>query len=106
MENNFEKVFYTENALISLEEIIEFYISEIGIPPEKVDEIVSNLFIKSDSLIENPFLNQIEPNLVDFGKEHRRIIVGNIKVIYRIDGDTIYVTDFFDVRRNPKKMKP
>jgi hypothetical protein len=106
VENNFEKVFYTENALISLEEIIEFYICEIGIPPEKVDKIVSNLFIKSDSLIENPFLNQIEPYLVDFRKEHRRLIVDNIKVIYRIEGKTIFVTDFFDVRRNPKKMKP
>jgi hypothetical protein len=94
VENDFKKIFYTESAITSLEEIKDFYIFEMGIPTEKVNSIIINLFLKSDALIVNPFVGQIEPYLVDFGKEHRRIIVGNIKVIYRIEGETILVTDF------------
>ncbi|MEO8068128.1 MAG: hypothetical protein ABI599_10590 [Flavobacteriales bacterium] len=35
----------------------------------------------------------------------RRWVVGNIKIIYHIDRDTILVTDIFDARQDPGKMK-
>jgi len=36
---------------------------------------------------------------------HRRAIEGHFKIIYRVEGETIYVTDFFDSRQDPAKMK-
>lgn len=39
------------------------------------------------------------------GKEHRRIIEGHYKIIYRVEGQAIYITDIFDSRQDPNKMK-
>jgi hypothetical protein len=36
---------------------------------------------------------------------YRRLVVGNFKVIYRIEKDLIYVTDIFDARQDPKRMR-
>ena len=37
--------------------------------------------------------------------EYRRLVVGNFKIIYRIEGEVIYVTDTFDARQDPKRMQ-
>jgi hypothetical protein len=37
--------------------------------------------------------------------DHRRWIVGDVKVNCRLGPDVLYVTDFFDSRQDPKKMK-
>jgi len=54
---------------------------------------------------DQPFAGQKEEFLEDMKLEHRRIVEGNYKIIYRIHGDTVYVTDIFDSRQNPIKMK-
>jgi len=86
VENEFKKIFYTESAITSLEEIKDFYIFEMGIPTEEVNNIIINLFLKSDALIVNPFVGQIEPYLVDFGKEHRRILLEILKSFIELRG--------------------
>jgi plasmid stabilization system protein ParE len=47
---------------------------------------------------------QEEEYLAHLGLGHRRLVVGHYKVIYRIEGETIYVTDIFDTRQDPSKM--
>jgi len=37
--------------------------------------------------------------------EHRRVIVGPLKIIYRIHGKTIYIPEIFDSRRDPETMQ-
>jgi hypothetical protein len=53
----------------------------------------------------NVHKGQHEPYLKNLNKGHRRLIEGHFKIIYRIEGDYIYVTDFFDARQDPEKMK-
>jgi len=36
---------------------------------------------------------------------HRRLVQSHYKIIYRIEGNTIYITDIFDSRQDPAKMK-
>lgn len=36
---------------------------------------------------------------------HRRVIVKNFKIVYRIENDLIVVNDIFDSRRDPDRMK-
>jgi plasmid stabilization system protein ParE len=48
---------------------------------------------------------QYEPHLEHLGEGHRRLVVGHFKVVYRIEGKTIFVTDIFDARQDPRKMK-
>lgn len=60
---------------------------------------------KLEWLKSNAFTGQLEPGLEDLGLQHRRVIVGPFKIIYRVVADRIIVTDIFDSRRDPKQMK-
>lgn len=52
-----------------------------------------------------PQLGSYEPYLEHKEEGHRRLVVGHFKVVYRLEGSTIYVTDIFDSRQDPGKMK-
>ncbi len=56
------KLVYTEQALESLKETIEF-IANQGISNDKLIEIRNQLLSRSESLIENPYLGQKEEYL-------------------------------------------
>lgn len=56
-------------------------------------------------LRKNPGGGQFEEGLEHLGLDHRRLLVGHFKIIYRVIGKTILVTDIFDSRRDPKGMK-
>jgi hypothetical protein len=47
----------------------------------------------------------LEEYLDHLGQAHRRVIEGNYKIIYKVTDDAIIVTDVFDTRQNPSKMK-
>lgn len=53
----------------------------------------------------NPYKGQLESYLEHLNLSHRRIIEGNYKIIYRVDSNTIFITDIFDSRQDPSKMK-
>jgi plasmid stabilization system protein ParE len=53
----------------------------------------------------DPYIGQQEEYLEHLGKDHRRLIEGNYKIIYRVQGEDIYITDIFDSRQDPSKMK-
>jgi len=72
---------------------------------EKVNETRDKILAKADKLLMNPYLGQQEEYLEHMGLSHRRVIEGNYKIIYRIEGETIVITDIFDSRQNPDKMK-
>jgi plasmid stabilization system protein ParE len=97
------KLFYTGQSLASLQESLDFFPPEV--PSEKVNEIRDQRLAKADRLLNNPTIGQREEYLEHLGQFHRRIIEGNYKIIYRIEGENIYVTDIFDSRQEPYKMK-
>ena len=79
------KVVITSQSLDRLEESLLFYIEELGIPIEKVSEIKTQLLNRARSLPESPYIGQLEPYLKKFNKNHRRLIQGNFKIIYRVE---------------------
>ena len=99
------RIIYTGQFFESLEESLQFLLKVQGVPLEKVLEIRNQLLDKADNLVINPHLGQYEEYLDHLEKGHRRLIEGNFKIIYRIESDCIYITDFFDTRQDPKKMK-
>jgi plasmid stabilization system protein ParE len=99
------KVIITNQSLDRLEELFSFYLEELELTLEKVAEIKTQLLTKARSLSKNAHKGQYEPYLKNLNKGHRRLIEGHFKIIYRIEGDYIYVTDFFDARQDPQKMK-
>lgn len=60
---------------------------------------------KLEWLKDNALSGQFEPELEELGLQHRRVIVGPFKIIYRVVSGRIIVTDIFDSRRDPKRMK-
>lgn len=99
------KVIYTNQSIYSLEESLRFSIDTQGLPPEKATSIIDQLFDRADSLARNPQKGQREEYLQHVQEDHRRIIEGHFKIIYKIIGESIYITDFFDTRQDPAKIK-
>ena len=98
-------VIYSDEAIISLRDSMQFYITELEMPLGKVIEIQDYVFERGDSLGLNPNMGSEEEYLVHLGKGHQRIIAGYFKIIYLILKDEVYVTDIFDTRQDPEKMK-
>jgi plasmid stabilization system protein ParE len=97
------KLVYTEQAIAGLQECLDLFKPEV--PVKKVNEIRDRILAKADRLLENPFMGQQEEYLEHLGQSHRRVIEGNYKIIYKVEGETIIVTDVFDSRQDPEKMK-
>ena len=97
------RLVYTEQALVSLEETLEFIATKVS--HEKLIEIRDRILDKADTLLLQPLKGQKEPFLEHLGFGHRRLVESHYKIIYRVVGEYIYVTDIFDSRQDPDKMK-
>jgi hypothetical protein len=72
---------------------------------EKLIEIRDQILNRADTLLLHPLNDQKEPFLEHLGLGHRRLVESHYKIIYRVAGENIYVTDIFDSRQDPDKMK-
>ena len=97
------KLVYTEQAIESLMEALEFIAPKVT--EEKLLAIRTKILDEAESLLKNPLKGQKEPCLEHLGLGHRRLLENHYKIIYRVDGDFIYITDIFDSRQDPEKMK-
>ncbi|MFP4557844.1 MAG: type II toxin-antitoxin system RelE/ParE family toxin [Bacteroidales bacterium] len=97
------KLVYTEQSLISLEEAIEFIAPKVS--HEKLIEIRDKILDAADKLLEQPFAGQREYLLDHLELGHRRLVEGHYKIIYRVADEYIFITDIFDSRQDPVKMK-
>jgi len=98
------KILYTEQALISLEESLEF-MAQTLVPYSKLIEIRKQILDAADSLSLHPLKGQKEQSLKHLGLDHRRLVSGHHKIVNRVIGEHIYITDIFDSRQDPEKMK-
>jgi len=55
-------------------------------------------------LSKNELIGGIEENLIGLNQGHRFLLIGNYKIIYKVVGNTVYITDVFDCRQNPQKI--
>lgn len=69
------------------------------------DKIRKSVFNSTRPLIKDPLIGVIEENLKDLKQGHRYLVEGNYKIIYKVFQNNIYITDIFDCRQNPQKMK-
>jgi plasmid stabilization system protein ParE len=97
------KLVYTEHALQSLEETLEFIAPKVS--HDKLIEIRDQILDTAETLLSQPLKGQSEPFLEHMGLDHCRLIKGHYKIIYRVIDEYIYITDVFDSRQDPDKMK-
>lgn len=84
--------------------IILIFLSDMGLSNQQII-VVREKILQAINLIEqHPEMGQIEPYLAHLKLNHRRIAVDYYKVVYRISGSYIFVTDLFDARQDPEKL--
>jgi len=96
------KILITDYAKEELRLIYEYYSIKASI--KVASKIKKDIISAIKNIAVNPLMFQIEDDLTELGKQHRRKVDGNYKIIYRIENEIIYVTDIFDARRNPDNM--
>lgn len=97
------QIVWTNFAISELKNIYLYYRMVAG---EKVaDKIRKSVFDATRRLIKDPLIGVIEENLQDLKQGHRYLVEGNYKIIYKVIQNTIYITDIFDCRQNPQRMK-
>jgi len=96
------KVIWTDFASNSLFEIYKFY-KEVA-SENVAQRIKLKIFIATRQLIKHPLTGQIETTLQKLGEDHRYLVEGNYKIIYKRVKEGILITDIFDTRQDPVKI--
>lgn len=96
------KVTWTKFAIDNLMAIFEFY-NEVA-NHKIASKIRDGLILESRRLLKNPESYQKELSLTRKDEGHRYLVKDNYKLIYKIIGDEIVITDVFDTRQNPSKI--
>ena len=97
------RIVWTQFAIDRLKEIFEYYAEYVN--KRVAHKIRTEILSASKYLEKHPESGQIEENLKFLKFTYRYILIGNYKLIYRIeDADVVLINDVFDVRRDPDKM--
>lgn len=93
---------FAENQLVG---IYNYYTKEASL--EIAQKIIFQIRDTTRLLANNPLLGKREELLLDRKETYRCLIVTNYKIIYAVDEHRMLVkiTDIFDVRQNPIKLK-
>ncbi len=99
------KVYWTHFAKTELKSIFDYY--KINVSLKIASSLVSGIVDKGDTLISLVKVGQKEEFLADRKEEFRYLIFKNYKIIYWINKNKnrVEITDVFDVRQNPLKLK-
>ncbi len=97
------QVIWTNFAISELKNIFLYY--RMVASDKVADKIRKSIFDSTRLLCKRPFTGAVEENLLDLKQEHRYLVVDNYKIIYRVTPSSIYITDIFDCRQDPLKMK-
>jgi len=98
MEVNFSE--WAENCL---KEIYRYYCNESN--PEKASEIVNKIIDRAETLVNNPTRGRLEEELKSLGKEHRYLLEYHYKIIYKLDGEIVTITDIFSNYQRPSRKQ-
>lgn len=96
------KIVWTDFAIKNLKEIFDYYSTRVNI---KVAHRIRLQILKSSRQLKyNPNSGSIEHSLISLDKNHRYLVSGNYKLIYRILDNQVIINDVFDTRQNPSNM--
>lgn len=97
------KVLWTKSALASLYDIYKYYKENVSITI--ACKLRDNILAVASQLDKHSHIGQIEELLKEMEGGHRYIVKDNYKIIYKIQTHKVYITDVFDTRQNPDKIK-
>lgn len=97
------KVIWSDFASDELKSIYEYYKEVASVKTAK--KIKSTIFEATKQLVKFSKSGTKEENLRELKEEHRYLVAGKYKVIYKVEDDIIYITDVFNCEQNPQKMR-
>ena len=95
-------IIWSDFASKMLLDIFEYYKKEASI--SVVRKIKNQLFLATKILSTQPGLGQKELNLLNLKEDHRYLITGNFKIIYKRVKEGVLITDVFHTSQNPEKL--
>jgi len=96
------KIIWTDFAIENLKEIFDYY-SE-NATKKVAHKIKKQILTSTKQLLDYPESGQVEFHLQKLNQNHRYLVSGNYKIIYRINEDQVIISDVFDTRQEPTKM--
>ena len=96
------KIIWSRFASDTLKEIFNYHKTVAS--KEIAQNIKANIFSATKQLKTHPSAGQIENSLKQLGEEHRYLVRGNYKIIYKKVKEGILITDVFDARQDPVKI--
>lgn len=96
------KIVWTDFAIENLKQIFEYY--SVKVNKKVAHKIRKQILDTAKQLVHNPESGQIEYNLKTLKENHRYLVSGNYKLIYRVSHNEVIINDVFDARQNPVKM--
>ena len=96
------RIEWTDFAVDNLKNIFDYYANKAN--KTVAHKIRKQILTDAKKLIEHPQIGPIESNLLHLNKNHRYLVSGNYKLIYRTIGDKIIINDVFDTRQDPSLM--
>jgi len=96
------KIIWTDFAIQNIKAIFDYHVENAT---KKVAHKIKNeIFKATKQLIKHPDSGQVEPNLYFFQQNHRYLVCGNYKIVYKVFEHQIIINDVFDTRQNPDKI--
>ena len=97
------KSIITELAKQQIRQIAKYIQKEFG--KNRRDEFINEVRETRRLIEDNPNIGPVEPLLAERTMMYRSYVMNHLnKIVYRIDGDIIYIVAFWDVRRAPSSL--
>ena len=99
------KIIWSQFDEYQIDIIFNYYANNIDVKIAR--SITFQIRDKVSELYSNPYIGQKEEFLSDRPEDYRYCLVKNYKIIYSVNEDLqiIKITDVFDTRQNPIKLK-
>ncbi len=99
------RIIWSEFAEYQVDKIYQYY--EENASPKIAKEIIKEIINEPNKLIKNSLIGQEEYLLKERIIKYRYLVIKSYKLIYFVDNENgfIKITDVFDTRQNPTKMK-
>ncbi len=96
------KVIWSARSLKDLDKAHDF-LGEFS--TQTANQTITDILSRAEQLHQFPESGPIELSLAHRKKEHRYLISGHHKIIYRVEKQSIFIIRVFDTRQHPKKLK-
>lgn len=97
------QVIWNTEAVQQLDRLLDYVGQEFG--QRVMQSLYTRLLSYEPLLAANPGMGRKEPLLEGHPKGFRSLVVHKYcKIIYYVDGDTLYIADLWDTRREPRSQ--